>query len=91
MRLYESLDNGSYLRGIGRPYAIRILPSACIPAVNVLGARCYIVEQPGFRKIMATTLRMDFLLTNDAEMRDLEEDCRAFRRAQQAIDMQREK
>ena len=80
------------LKFIGRPIdRIRMLLSGRIPAVNVFGAQYYIAEQQGFRKIVDTTFMMGFLLTNEADMADIEKYFRALRRAQQAIDVQPEK
>jgi NitT/TauT family transport system substrate-binding protein len=87
------LDRGQItLKFIGRPVdRIRMLLSGRIPAVNVFGAQYNIAEQQGFRKIVDTTFMMGFLLTNDADMADVEKYFRALRRAQRAIDLEPEK
>jgi NitT/TauT family transport system substrate-binding protein len=68
-----------------------MLLSGRIPAVNVFGAQYYIAEQQGYRKIVDTTFMMGFLLTNDADMPDVDKYFRALRRAQRAIDLEPEK
>ncbi len=61
-----------------------------IPAANVWGAQCYLLEQWGFRKLVDTTFMMGFLVSADTEPADLERYFRALRRAQAELDLEPE-
>ena len=61
------------------------------PAGNAFGAPYYLLEQLGFRKIVDTTFMIGALVTNDAELADVEKYYRALRRAQRDIDTEPER
>ena len=77
---------------IGRPTdRVRLALARKMPAVNVFGPQYYLLEQHGFRKIVDTTFMMGFLLSNDADMGDVEKYFAALRVAQRDIDLEPEK
>ncbi len=59
-------------------------------AGNGFGIAYYVLEQLGFRKIADSTFMIGALVTNDADMEDVEKYYRALRRAQRAIDIEPE-
>ncbi|MDE0174018.1 MAG: hypothetical protein OYH76_00150 [Defluviicoccus sp.] len=60
-------------------------------AGNAFGAPYYLLEQLGFRKILDTTFMIGSLITNDADMGDVEKYFRALRRAQRDLDVEPER
>ena len=60
-------------------------------AGNAFGAPYYLLEQLGFRKIVDTTFMIGSLVTNDADIEDVEKYFRALRRAQRDLDVEPER
>jgi NitT/TauT family transport system substrate-binding protein len=74
---------------IGRPFdRARQLITGSVPAVNVWGAPAYLLEQLGYRKLVDTTFVMGFLLSERAELTDVQRYFRALLRAQGEIDLE---
>jgi hypothetical protein len=61
-----------------------------VPAVSLFGAPFYVAEQLGFRKIVDTTFMIGHLVTQQADLQDVEHYFNALRRAQHDIDMEPE-
>jgi NitT/TauT family transport system substrate-binding protein len=61
-----------------------------VPAVSLFGAPFYVAEQLGFRKIVDTTFMIGHLVTQRADLEDVERYFNALRRAQHDIDMEQE-
>jgi hypothetical protein len=61
-----------------------------VPAVSLFGAPFYVAEQLGFRKIVDTTFMIGHLVTQRADLEDVERYFNALRRAQHDIDMEPE-
>ncbi|MEX0806715.1 MAG: hypothetical protein WD688_25850 [Candidatus Binatia bacterium] len=61
-----------------------------VPAASLFGAPFYVVEQLGFRKIVDTTFMIGHLVTDGADLQDVERYFKALRRAQHDIDMEPE-
>jgi hypothetical protein len=61
-----------------------------VPAVSLFGAPFYVAEQVGFRKIVDTTFMIGHLVTQQADLQDVEHYFNALRRAQHDIDMEPE-
>jgi len=57
-----------------------------VPAVNVFGPQYYALEQHGFRKLVDTTFMMGFLVSEDADVQDVERYFSGLRSAQRDID-----
>jgi NitT/TauT family transport system substrate-binding protein len=77
---------------IGLPYdRLRLALGRKVPAVNVFGPQYYALEQHGFRKLVDTTFMMGFLLSEDAEVADVERYFTGLRRAQGDIDFEPER
>jgi NitT/TauT family transport system substrate-binding protein len=73
---------------VGRPWdRVRLMLDGRIPAANVFGAQYYLLEQRGFRKLVDTTFIMGFMVSEAAEVDDLERYFRALRHAQREIDL----
>jgi len=58
-----------------------------IPAVSVFSVDLYILLQQGFRTIVDTTFMIGHMVSNEADMEDVERFFRAMKRAQKAIDL----
>ena len=61
-----------------------------VPAASLFGAPFYVVEQLGFRKIVDTTFMIGHLVTDGADLQDVERYFKALRHAQHDIDMEPE-
>jgi len=61
-----------------------------VPAASLFGAPFYVAEQMGFRKIIDTTFMIGHLVTEDADLKDVERYFKALRRAQRDIDLEPE-
>ena len=61
-----------------------------VPAVSLFGAPFYVAEQLGFRKIVDTTFMIGHLVTQQADLQDVEHYFNALRRAQHDIDFKPE-
>jgi hypothetical protein len=61
-----------------------------VPAVSLFGAPFYVAEQLGFRKIVDTTFMIGHLVTQQADLQDVEHYFNALRRAQHDIDFEPE-
>jgi NitT/TauT family transport system substrate-binding protein len=76
------------LKFIGTPNdRVRLALDRKIPAINVFGSQYYLLEQEGFRKIVDTTFMMGFLISEEADLDDIEKYFSALRRAQVDIDL----
>jgi hypothetical protein len=69
---------------------LALLVDRQVPAVSLFGAPFYVAEQLGFRKIVDTTFMIGHLVTQQADLRDVEHYFSALRRAQHDIDMEPE-
>jgi hypothetical protein len=58
-----------------------------VPAASLFGAPFYVAEQLGFKKIVDTTFMIGHLVTEHADLQDVERYFKALRRAQHDIDM----
>jgi NitT/TauT family transport system substrate-binding protein len=77
---------------IGLPYdRLRLALGRKVPAVNVFGPPYYVLEQHGFRKLVDTTFMMGFLVSEDADVADVERYFTGLRRAQRDIDFEPER
>jgi hypothetical protein len=61
-----------------------------VPATSLFGAPFYVAEQLGFKKIVDTTFMIGHLVTNRADLQDVERYFKALRRAQHDIDLEPE-
>jgi hypothetical protein len=66
---------------------LALLVDRQVPAVSLFGAPFYVAEQLGFRKIVDTTFMIGHLVTQQADLQDVEHYFNALRRAQHDIDM----
>jgi ABC-type nitrate/sulfonate/bicarbonate transport system substrate-binding protein len=57
-----------------------------VPAASLFGAPFYVAEQLGFKKIVDTTFMIGHLVTEHADLQDVERYFKALRRAQHDID-----
>jgi hypothetical protein len=69
---------------------LALLVDRQVPAVSLFGAPFYVAEQLGFRKIVDTTFVIGHLVTQQADLQDVEHYFNALRRAQHDIDMEPE-
>jgi hypothetical protein len=69
---------------------LALLVDRQVPAVSLFGAPFYVVEQLGFRKIVDTTFVIGHLVTQQADLQDVEHYFNALRRAQHDIDFEPE-
>jgi NitT/TauT family transport system substrate-binding protein len=69
---------------------LALLVDRQVPAVSLFGAPFYVAEQLGFRKIVDTTFMIGHLVTQQADLHDVEHYFNALRRAQHDIDMEPE-
>jgi NitT/TauT family transport system substrate-binding protein len=80
------------LKFVGLPNdRVRLVIDRKLPAVNVFGAQYYLLEQEGFRKVVDTTFMMGFLISGDADTRDITKYFAALQLAQRDIDLEAEK
>jgi ABC-type nitrate/sulfonate/bicarbonate transport system substrate-binding protein len=70
---------------------LALLVDRRIPAASLFGAPFYVVEQLGFRKVVDTTFMIGHLVTENADVEDVERYFKALRRAQHDIDMEPER
>jgi hypothetical protein len=61
-----------------------------VPAASIFGAPFYVAEQLGFKKIVDTTFMIGHLITDGADLLDVEKYFKALQRAQQDIDLEPE-
>ena len=61
-----------------------------IPAVSLFSGPYYFMEQLGFRKVLDTSFMMAAMVTEDAELEDVEKYFSALRMAQKDIDLRQE-
>ena len=69
---------------------LALLVDRQVPAVSLFGAPYYVAKQLGCKKILDTTFMIGHLVTDDADLRDVERYFNALRRAQRDIDMEPE-
>lgn len=69
---------------------LALLVDGQIPAASLFGAPFYVAEQLGFKKILDTTFMIGHLVTEHADLRDVERYFKALRRAQHDIDLEPE-
>ena len=69
---------------------LALLVDGKVPAASLFGAPFYVAEQLGFRKILDTTFMIGHLVTDQADLEDVERYFRALRRAQNDIDLKPE-
>lgn len=69
---------------------LALLVDGKVPAASLFGAPFYVAEQLGFRKILDTTFMIGHLVTEHADLEDVERYFRALRRAQHDIDLKPE-
>ena len=69
---------------------LALLVDRQVPAVSLFGAAFYVAEQLGFRKIVDTTFMIGHLVTDEADLQDVERYFKALRRAQHDIDIEPE-
>ena len=69
---------------------LALLVDGQVPAASLFGAPYYVAEQLGFKKIVDTTFMIGHLVSDDADLRDVERYFEALRRAQHDIDLEPE-
>jgi hypothetical protein len=69
---------------------LALLVDGQIPAASLFGAPFYVAEQLGFKKILDTTFMIGHLVTDQADLQDVERYFEALRRAQHDIDLEPE-
>ena len=69
---------------------LALLADRQVPAASLFGAPFYVAEQLGCKKIIDTTFMIGHLVTEDADLEDVERYFNALRRAQHDIDMEPE-
>ena len=69
---------------------LALLVERKVPAASLFGAPFYVVEQLGFRKILDTTFMIGHLISDDADLEDVQRYFNALRRAQHDIDIEPE-
>ncbi len=69
---------------------LALLVDRQVPAASLFGAPFYVAEQLGFRKIVDTTFMIGHLVSDHAELQDVERYFKALRRAQHEIDLEPE-
>jgi ABC-type nitrate/sulfonate/bicarbonate transport system substrate-binding protein len=69
---------------------LALLVDRQVAAASLFGAPFYVAEQLGFRKILDTTFMIGHLVTEGADLSDLERYFNALRRAQHDIDLEPE-
>lgn len=80
------------LRFLGMPYdRVDSLLAREVPAANIWGAACYLLEQQGFRKVLDSTFMAGFLFSSDIDPEDVEKYFAGLRRAQMDLDFEPER
>jgi hypothetical protein len=69
---------------------LALLIDGQIAAASLFGAPFYVAEQLGFKKILDTTFMIGHLVTDHADLQDVERYFQALRRAQHDIDLEPE-
>jgi NitT/TauT family transport system substrate-binding protein len=69
---------------------LALLVDRQVPAASLFGAPFYVAEQLGFRKIVDSTFMIGHLVTDEADLQDVERYFKALRRAQHDIDIEPE-
>ncbi len=69
---------------------LALLVDRQVPTASLFGAPFYVAEELGFRKIIDTTFMIGHLVTEDADLEDVEKYFKSLRRAQQDIDLEPE-
>ena len=69
---------------------LALIADGQVPAVSLFGAPFYVAEQLGCKKIVDTTFMIGHLVTEHADLQDVERYFKALRRAQLDIDMEPE-
>ena len=69
---------------------LALLVDAQVAAASLFGAPFYVAEQLGFKKILDTTFMIGHLVTEHADLEDVERYFKALRRAQHDIDLEPE-
>lgn len=69
---------------------LALLVDRQVPAASLFGAPYYVAEQLGFRKMIDTTFMIGHVVSEDADLRDVEGYFEALRRAQHDIDLEPE-
>jgi ABC-type nitrate/sulfonate/bicarbonate transport system substrate-binding protein len=69
---------------------LALLVDRQVPAASLFGAPFYVAEQLGCRKIVDTTFMIGHLVTERADLQDVERYFKALRRAQHDIDLEPE-
>jgi ABC-type nitrate/sulfonate/bicarbonate transport system substrate-binding protein len=69
---------------------LALLIDGQVPAASLFGAPFYVAEQLGFKKILDTTFMIGHLVTEQADLQDVERYFEALRRAQHDIDLEPE-
>ncbi len=70
---------------------LALLVDRQVPAASLFGAPYYVAEQLGCKKIIDTTFIIGHLVTDEADLADVEKYFTALRRAQQDIDLEPER
>lgn len=66
---------------------LALLVDRQVPAASLFGAPFYVAEQLGFKKIVDTTFMIGHLVSNGADLQDVERYFKALQRAQHDIDL----
>ena len=66
---------------------LALLADRQVPAASLFGAPFYVAEQLGFKKIVDTTFMIGHLISDGADLQDVERYFKALQRAQQDIDL----
>ena len=69
---------------------LAVLVDHQVPAASLFGAPFYVAEQLGFCKVVDTTFMIGYLVTDEADLQDVERYFKALRRAQHDIDIEPE-
>ena len=69
---------------------LALLVDRQVPAASLFGAPFYVAEQLGFCKVVDTTFMIGHLVTDEADLQDVERYFKALRRAQHDIDIEPE-
>jgi ABC-type nitrate/sulfonate/bicarbonate transport system substrate-binding protein len=69
---------------------LALLVDGQAPAASLFGAPFYVAEQLGFKKVLDTTFMIGHLVTERADLQDVERYFKALRRAQHDIDLEPE-
>jgi len=69
---------------------LALLVDRQVPAASLFGAPFYVAEQLGFCKVVDTTFMIGHLMTDEADLQDVERYFKALRRAQHDIDIEPE-